>query len=169
MRFTSVKRSSRNENTTPLEDSRCPRPAAFSARMRFPTRLAMFAERCVFPVPQNTRPLASAAAKFQGFWVHSFRCVGCREKLASQLSVTCTLSSTCFPVVGVGSKAFSVIPSFPSAKHKLPCWLKERATPPGPEPKWDDHQPPAYPHRFKATLKGVFQGLGSFRKRGTLI
>ena len=37
----------------------------------------------------------------QGLWVHSFRCVGCREKLASQLSVTCTLSSTCFLVVGV--------------------------------------------------------------------
>ena len=66
VRFTSVKRSNRKENTTPLEDSRCPRPAAFSTRMRFPTGLAMCAERCVFRVPQNTRPLASAATKFQG-------------------------------------------------------------------------------------------------------
>ena len=30
----------------------------------FSTRLAMRAERCVFQVPQNTRPLASAATKF---------------------------------------------------------------------------------------------------------
>ena len=49
------------QKTPPLEDSRSSRPAAFSTRMRFPTRLTMCAERCLFRMPQNTRPLASAA------------------------------------------------------------------------------------------------------------
>ena len=42
-----------------LTASKC--PAAFFTGMRFPTRLTMSAERCLFRVPQNTRPVASAA------------------------------------------------------------------------------------------------------------